>query len=85
MRSLRYRIDTSGSRNAAFIILVRTGGSEAIKAAARRGLVDQTKDDVVGERGRKAMGPVGRNRWYAVVFGPWNAPRRGWNRVATIA
>ena len=61
IRSWRYRIDTSGKRNAALIMLANTAGSDLHSADAWRGLVDQTKEETVGERGRKAMGPVGRN------------------------
>lgn len=61
MRLCRYRIDTSGKRNAALIMLANTAGSDLHNAAAWRGPVDQTKEEIVGERGRKAMGPVGRN------------------------
>lgn len=43
--------------------------SEARSVAASAGFVDHTSDDVVDERGRKAIGPVGRNLWKAVVFG----------------
>lgn len=58
-----------------------------MRAAASAGFVDQTSEDVVGERGRNAMGPVGRNRWNAVVLGFWKSVRvRGaWERVATMA
>jgi hypothetical protein len=55
-------MENSGRRKAALIMLISTAGSEDVKADARRGFVDQTNDEVVGERGRKAMGPVGRNR-----------------------
>ena len=51
-------------------MLARTLVSQARRAAARGGFVDQTSDEVVGVSGRKAMGPVDRNRWYAVVLGP---------------
>ena len=78
-------MDTSGRRKAAFIMLAKIMGSNLTKAAARGGFVDQTRDDTVGERGRKAMGPVGRNLWYAIVFGGWNAPRGACDRVATMA
>jgi hypothetical protein len=61
MTLLRYRIETSGRRKAAFIMLLITTAPEAIKAVARGGFVDQTKDEAMGERGRNAMGPVGRN------------------------
>ena len=40
-----------------------------VRASAMCGLVDQTRLDAVGERGKNAMGPVGKNLWYAVVFG----------------
>jgi len=50
-------------------------GSAALNAEASFGLVDHTSDDALGERGRNAMGPVGRKRWYAVAFGDSNAPR----------
>jgi hypothetical protein len=62
-------MDTSGRRNAAFIMLVKIIGSDLTKAAARGGFVDQTREETVGDRGRKAIGPVGRNLWYAIVFG----------------
>ena len=62
----RYRTDTSGRWNATFIRLASTTGSELQSAAARGGFVDQTRDETVGDSGRKAMGPVGRNLWYAV-------------------
>jgi hypothetical protein len=47
---------------------VRTAGSAFVSTAANAGEVDHTSEDAVGERGRKAMGPVGRKRWYAVVL-----------------
>ena len=58
----KYRRDTSGRRKAALIMLVRTAGSEESSAFARCGFVDQTRDEAVGERGKNAMGPVGRKR-----------------------
>ena len=42
--------------------LTSTEESTDFSAAAKAGLVDQTIDDSVGERGRKAIGPVGRKR-----------------------
>jgi hypothetical protein len=42
-------------------MLAKIIGSDFTKAAARRGFVDQTREDAVGDRGRKAIGPVGRN------------------------
>ena len=78
-------MDTSGRRNAAFIIFVKIIGSDLTNVAARGGFVDQTKDDTVGDNGRKAMGPVGRNLWYATAFGAWNAVRGACERVATTA
>lgn len=81
----RYRIETSGSLKAAFIMLDNTSGPAAMRAAANGGLVDHTREETVGERGRKAIGPVGKNLWYAVVLGPWNAPRGEWTMVATMA
>jgi hypothetical protein len=78
-------MEASGRRNAAFIMLAKIIGSDLTKAAASGGFVDQTRDETVGDRGRKAMGPVGRNLWYAVVFGAWKAVRGGCKRVATIA
>jgi len=66
-------------------MLANTAGSDLHNAAAWRGLVDQTKEETVGERGRKAMGPVERNLWYAVSLGFSNAPRGAWFRVATTA
>ena len=85
MRLWRYRRDTSGRRNAALIMPARTAGSQARSALARCGFVDQTSDDAVGDRGKKAIGPVGRNLWYAVVFGGWKGVLGWWNMVATIA
>ena len=67
------------------IMLVRTAGSEESSAFARCGFVDQTRDEAVGERGKNAMGPVGRKRWYAMVLGAWKGVRGLWTRVATIA
>lgn len=67
-------MEKAGRRKAALIIVDRTAGSHARRALAICGLVDQTRDEAVGEKGRKAIGPVGRNRWYAVVFGPSKAP-----------
>ena len=61
MRSCRYLIEGAGSRKAAFIMVERALDSEARSVAASGGFVDHTSDDVVDERGRKAMGPVGRN------------------------
>lgn len=60
--SSRYRIEMSGKRKAALMKFTSTGGSTDFNAAAKVGLVDQTIDDSVGERGRKAIGPVGRKR-----------------------
>ena len=62
-RSWRKRTDTSGRRNAALIIPVRIAGSDWVRTAAKVGVVDHTSEDAVGESGRKAIGPVGRNRW----------------------
>jgi hypothetical protein len=84
MRLCRYRVDISGSRNAALIMLARTMGSAAVKADARWGFVDHTRDEAVSDSGRKAIGPVGRNRWYAVVFGGSNVLRGEWKSVATM-
>ena len=42
-------------------MLVSTPGPEADSADAILGLVDQTRDETVGDRGKNAMGPVGRN------------------------
>ena len=66
-------------------MLVKIIGSELTKVAAREGFVDQTREETVGDRGRKAMGPVGRNLWYAIVFGGWNAVRGACERLATMA
>jgi hypothetical protein len=76
-RLCKYCMEISGSRNAAFIMQRRTGALAAVRAAASCGLVDQTNDEAVGERGRKAMGPVGKKRWYAVVLAGSNSPRGG--------
>jgi len=45
------------------IMLVRIAWSALVSTAANAGEVDQTREDAVGESGRKAMGPVGRKRW----------------------
>lgn len=67
----KYRTDISGSLNAAFIISFRISGSApgvvalagaADSAEARAGLVDQTREEAVGDNGRNAIGPVGRKR-----------------------
>lgn len=58
-------------------MLASTAGSDAVKAVAISGVVDQTREDAVGDMGRKAIGPVGRKRWYAIVFGAWKAVRGG--------
>lgn len=68
--SCKYRTETSGSLKAAFIIILRTSPlasmsillSLFVKIAARDGLVDHTREEEVGERGKNAMGPVGRKR-----------------------
>jgi SLT domain-containing protein len=62
-RECRYLTDRYGSRKAALTIRARTSGSQAFKAVARAGVVDQTSEDTVGESGRNAIGPVGRKRW----------------------
>ena len=56
-----YFIEMFGKRKAALIIVDRTAESQARSAAANAGVVDQTREDIVGVRGRNAMGPVGRN------------------------
>jgi hypothetical protein len=61
-RPWRKRTDSSGRRNAALIMPVRIAGSALVRTAAKAGEVDHTSDEAVGESGRKAMGPVGRNR-----------------------
>jgi hypothetical protein len=65
--------------------MARIAGSQARSEEANGDLVDQTREDNVGVNGRKAMGPVGRKRWYAVWFGPSNVLRGGCTIVATIA
>ena len=65
------------------IIRRRMSGSRDFSADARLGLVDQTRDEAVGESGRNAMEPVGKNRWYAVI-GAWGYVG-AWNIVATMA
>ena len=62
-------MDISGSLKAALIMCPSTSGPAFVRASAMCGLVDQTRLDAVGERGKNAMGPVGKNLWYAVVFG----------------
>lgn len=62
-------MDISGNLKAALMRYVKARGSMDVKAAAKAGFVDQTKEDAVGDKGRNATGPVGRKRWYAVVFG----------------
>ena len=44
------------------IMLVRTAGSALVSTVANAGEVDHTREDAVWERGRNAMGPVGRKR-----------------------
>jgi hypothetical protein len=56
-------MEICGIRNAAFIMLERTADSAFMRAVARAGLVDHTREDAVLDSGRNAMGPVGRNRW----------------------
>jgi hypothetical protein len=34
-----------------------------VSVPANGGEVDHTREEAVGESGRKAMGPVGRKRW----------------------
>jgi hypothetical protein len=63
MRSYRYFMEKAGRRKAALIMVERTAGSQARRALAMCGLVDQTREEAVEEKGRKAIGPVGRNRW----------------------
>lgn len=70
-----YAIDIEGNRKAALIMKASTPGSHSFNASASAGRVDQTSDDMVGESGRKAIGPVGRKRWYAVAFGGWSEER----------
>jgi hypothetical protein len=45
--------------------------------------VDHTKLDLVADKGKKAIGPVGRKRWYAVVF--VFGGNGEWTRVLTRA
>jgi hypothetical protein len=69
--------------------LTRAGNTLGSSAAsdlmmeAKEGVVDHTRDEVVGESGREAIGPVGRNRWYAVVF--FRLKEVGWWSVETMA
>lgn len=60
-----------------------TEGSSALRAVASAGLVDHTSVDAVVDSGRHAIGPVGRNLWYAVVDGPWKKFPDACDRVAT--
>ncbi len=77
IRSCKYRTDISGNLKAALIMSFRNSGSTppgdelvaaplapfggAESADASGGLVDQTREETVGDKGRKAIGPVGRN------------------------
>jgi hypothetical protein len=54
--------DKYGNRKATLIITARTAGSQARSEEANEDLVDQTREEIVGVNGRKAMGPVGRKR-----------------------
>lgn len=58
----------SGSRNAAFTKIANVSAGEAFSAPAMAGVVDHTREEAVGESGRQAMGPVGKNLWNAVVL-----------------
>ena len=76
IRSCKYRTDISGNLKAALIMSFKISGSApgdglvvappplfggVESADASGGLVDQTREDAVGDKGRKAIGPVGRN------------------------
>lgn len=37
--------------------------SAVLSAEAKEGFVDHTRDETVGDKGRNAIGPVGRNLW----------------------
>lgn len=60
-------------------------GSDFTSAEASAGFVDQTRDETVGDSGKNAIGPVGKNLWYAIVFGAWKAARGRCESVATTA
>jgi len=56
----------SGRHNVGLIMPVRIAGSTLVStagSAANAGKVDQTREDAIGESGRKPMGPVGRKHW----------------------
>lgn len=53
----------------AFTMMVKASALSLLYAAACSGRVDQTNVLAVGDRGRKASGPVGRNLCMAVLFG----------------
>ena len=60
--SYKYLKETSGNLNAALIIYDKTCGAAVVNIAHISGLVDQTREDVVSDRGKNAIGPVGKNR-----------------------
>ena len=64
MRSRSFKIANvdSGTEYPAFTITVNASGEIFFSAAARSGRVDQTIVDASSLSGRKASGPVGRNR-----------------------
>lgn len=71
LRSLSFKIDSvdSGTEYPALTITVNASGDIFLSAAASSGRVDQTIVDASSLNGRKASGPVGKNRWKAVLFG----------------
>lgn len=67
--SLRAVRTSSWTVKPVLTIAVNASGSSSLYAVARSGRVDHTIVDAVGLRGRNARGPVGRNRWNAVLLG----------------
>lgn len=59
----------SGTEYPALTMTVSASGEIFLSAAARLGRVDQTMVEASSLRGRNAKGPVGRNRWNAVLLG----------------
>ena len=53
-------------RKAALTIAVKSAGESCLSCAARAGVVLQTMLALLSGSGSRAMGPVGRKRWYAV-------------------
>lgn len=63
----RYAMSTGERRSAALMRAVKSGLVRDLKVCAWDGVVDHTRVANGPGRGRTAIGPVGRKRWYAVL------------------